>query len=484
MTAEVFQSASMSNSVLMKSAVAQPPTLAGGTPAFIVFRHPGYDSPSDILFRLPRLDSSSSTTSRSIREPPESPADAKLREQGSGSGQGSVIAGVHHHTALLACQIIANNAFDGYLATDREGQKRITSSKDSVLFEDTYWFVANRSRDSLNEICGRDVYPIVPSFQDWAFPHHSYASLAWETHLISHRQPPPLDIMPVAPPPSPRPLPDAPRCILSNSSYSLKKAHIIPRAQRTWFGDNVMATYGRGSGTVDDQGNKVHMRHDLHSVWDDHNFSLVPKGDDFAVHVLNTLCPGITGFAAAWHNVPVQKNALSHTTGEYLFSKFAQAVFMLLKPFITQSTVHRFVARMQAQVDDVRHGHKLVEEWLSGTSLGDLYSGGGSKGSSPRMSRKQSHSHFSVDLGNRGELDCHSGESDFDSTWYERNVRAASDSEDESEAGWYRMNIGLEKSDAGDEYGAVERGRSRKRRRCGQREQSAYTVDAAFISTS
>ncbi|KUI62010.1 hypothetical protein VP1G_09150 [Cytospora mali] len=105
---------------------------------------------------------------------------------------------------------------------------------------------------------------------------------------------------PLAPPP--RPQPNVHRCILTNSSYSLEKAHIIPGAQKRWFNDNVMATYGRSSRTVDDEGNKVHMRHGLHSVWDDHDFALVPKGGDFAVHVLNMPDPGIMEFAAAWYN--------------------------------------------------------------------------------------------------------------------------------------------------------------------------------------
>lgn len=62
----------------------------------IAFRHPGY-TVSDELFKLPRLDSSPRT-----------------RES----------TGVHHSTALLTCQIIANNGFDGYLTTDRGGTMR------------------------------------------------------------------------------------------------------------------------------------------------------------------------------------------------------------------------------------------------------------------------------------------------------------------------------------------------------------------------
>lgn len=69
----------------------------------ISFRHPAYSEPEDILSKLPRLDH---TEQSSTALGPEH----------------ETVAGVHHRTALLACQIIANNAFNGYLATDRDGQ--------------------------------------------------------------------------------------------------------------------------------------------------------------------------------------------------------------------------------------------------------------------------------------------------------------------------------------------------------------------------
>ncbi|RYC64789.1 hypothetical protein CHU98_g1415 [Xylaria longipes] len=52
--------------------------------------------------------------------------------------------GVHYGTALTACQIIANNAFDGYLAIDREGRERVNPDPvlnfDFLLTKPYYWF--------------------------------------------------------------------------------------------------------------------------------------------------------------------------------------------------------------------------------------------------------------------------------------------------------------------------------------------------------
>ncbi|ROV92827.1 hypothetical protein VPNG_09109 [Cytospora leucostoma] len=310
-----------------------------------------------------------------------------------------------------------------------------------------------------------------------------FAALGWGTRPSTHTMPVdnaavpvPVSISaPLAPPPRPRPI--VHRCVLANSSYSLQHAHIIPKAQTTWFRDNTMTTYGRVSGTIDDEKNKVYMQHHLYSVWDKHIFAIVPKAGDFAVHVLNIPDAGMMEFATTWHNVTAQKEGLAYTARQYLFAKFAQAVFMLLKRFIVQSTVHRFVARMKAQSDDPRHVRKLDEEWVSGDFLSDSYGGGGSQSASPSTSRKRSRSQASVDPGNRGSIDCDSGEDDSDGIWYERNVRPnliASDSEDEQEARWYSTNV--VKSDSEDDS-EIKRGRSRKRRRCQQRRRSGHTVD-------
>lgn len=469
----------MGDNILLKSAISQPPTLLSEPPKYIAFRHPGYNSLSDKLFHLPRLDSSTPTTSTSIREPTESrvstdrdspvedTSQEPQQEQGANWRQESVVLGVHHGTALLACQIIANNAFDGYLTTDREGQERVTVGAGGILTADSYWFIANRRGDDLNEVEGRDVYPIVPSFQDWVFPDQYFARLLWDTCYTAVAAAS-IAPEPIAPPPRPRPI--VHRCILSNSSYSLEKAHIIPCAHETWFFANDMAHYGRGSRNINDEGNIALLRQDLHSVWDAHNFALVPKGEHFVVHVLNMPDYGIKEFAAAWHNVPIQKDALSHAAGEYLLARFAQAVFMLLKPFIAQSTVYRYVARMQARANDPRQAHELGEQWASASSLRDSYSGGGSKSASPSTSRKRSRSECSVDPGNRGDK--------LGGSWYERNVRPTLyPSDSESEVGWYAANVAMKTSDSEDGAASPQRGRSRKRRRRQPRKQSKHTVD-------
>jgi hypothetical protein len=48
---------------------------------------------------------------------------------------------VHHSTALIACQIIANNASTGFLSISRERAGRIQVPPDGILTEKTYYFI-------------------------------------------------------------------------------------------------------------------------------------------------------------------------------------------------------------------------------------------------------------------------------------------------------------------------------------------------------
>lgn len=85
------------------------------TPAGILFLHPGYNSPNNRLFRLPCNDNDSTRQ----------------------------ISGVHHQTALLACQIIANNAFTGFLALDADGGRRADATVElhDILGGRQYYFI-------------------------------------------------------------------------------------------------------------------------------------------------------------------------------------------------------------------------------------------------------------------------------------------------------------------------------------------------------
>lgn len=117
----------------LKPRIPKTTESSSAPPAVISFKHPGY-AEDGVLFTLPRLDSSSQTEARAA-------------------------SGVYHDTALLACQIIANNAFDGYLATDRDGENRVSLSHVVILLKEEYWFHADGGDDG-------GIYPVVPRFEE------------------------------------------------------------------------------------------------------------------------------------------------------------------------------------------------------------------------------------------------------------------------------------------------------------------------------
>lgn len=310
----------------------------------IAFRHPAYADPDDILFKLPRLDQ-------------------------TGCGP-AMLAGVHHHTALRACQIIANNAFHGYLATDRDGQDAVAVAQDGILSEDNYWFIVERrdGDDEVEQRQGRDVYPVVPSFEDWQFPHDDFLGLGWDADDDAAASP--LPDLPVphdpdttAPPLPPSTLrttvfavpalPRPTRCVLSNHSYSINKAHLVPSACIKWFRINSMKRYEDEQHPtmrfINNTHNTLTIRADLHTMWDAHIFAFVPKRGQFVAHVLAAPTPGAREFAAEWHNQPAQRYAFKDIANQYAFAKFAQAIFMLLKPFIAFTPTGKYVARLQAK---------------------------------------------------------------------------------------------------------------------------------------
>lgn len=429
--------------------------------ATISFRHPAYADSDDILFKLPRLDQT---------------------EHGPATG-------VHHRTALRACQIIANNAFHGYLATDRDGRQAVTTVPDGILTEDSYWFIVERrggDNGGIEQRQGRDVYPIVPTFEDWQFPHDDFPSLGWDdadadagaSASASATAPPDAATATLHPPLDPPiatfavpavPRPKFSRCTLSNHGYSVTKAHLVPSANIQWFRINSMKCYASEDEQhmrrfIHNTHNTLTVRVDLHTMWDAHMFALVPKRGRFVAHILAAPTPGSREFAAEWHNTPVQVGALENVAKQYMFAKFAQAIFMLLKPFVAFTPMGKYVARLKAKAGEMDE-YEVRREWLSGTALQDLYSGGGSrKASESPSSRKRS----------RSQTSANDNEEDDEWEWPPQKTARVdpwAEASDEEECSCFNMGLASPEEEGEEE----ERGRPRRRRQ--RHKRSDHTVD-------
>lgn len=93
-------------------------------------------------------------------------------------------------------------------------------------------------------------------------------------------------------------------CIVTHTCCAVQNAHIIPSADWEWFERNGMSKYGTHHG-IDESTNKVKLRNDLHDIFDNHQFVVVPKNGTYVVHglVAHTLCG--REFCAQFHNRPV-----------------------------------------------------------------------------------------------------------------------------------------------------------------------------------
>jgi hypothetical protein len=84
-------------------------------PDMVKFLHPAYPDGSNSIMLLPALD---------------------VVESLDGKRQW----GIHFATALMACAIIANNKWEGYLSGDKDGLERVDISLDEILLGRLYYF--------------------------------------------------------------------------------------------------------------------------------------------------------------------------------------------------------------------------------------------------------------------------------------------------------------------------------------------------------
>ncbi|KAH8749108.1 hypothetical protein F5883DRAFT_233004 [Diaporthe sp. PMI_573] len=88
---------------------------------------------------------------------------------------------VHHETARIACAILANNMWDGYLTADTpDGPAVPLDNPDCILTADRYYF--HHPSDPK--------YPVVADFESWEFPTSTPGQLPsyWRSLAIPRPQ--------------------------------------------------------------------------------------------------------------------------------------------------------------------------------------------------------------------------------------------------------------------------------------------------------
>lgn len=121
------------------------------------------------------------------------------------------------------------------------------------------------------------------------------------------------------------------RCRLTNFRRGVQSSHIIPSMEKSWFVDNAMDQYGTlggrtGQDVVDTSTNLIRLRADIHHLWDQRDFSIVPRcrRDENSMWAACVMIqdPELLELS---HNVEVQ--SLAGLPSEFLLARFAWDIF-------------------------------------------------------------------------------------------------------------------------------------------------------------
>ncbi|KAF2009685.1 hypothetical protein BU24DRAFT_455619 [Aaosphaeria arxii CBS 175.79] len=243
----------------------------------VYLRHPAYNDSSNILLALPALN----------------------HRQG----------GIHHETARIACAIIANNSWKGYLTETREGAA-VDIESDGILCKRDYYFYMSREDTG-------GMPTEVPL--DRLLPRRSSLTQATLIRDIS--------------------------CRITNYIEGTEPAHLIPRSEELWFRANGMSRYTNRQSPdtepINDTLNVLLLRSDIQDLFDQKLFVVVPKSAQLVVHIL---APGSSPeLTDLYHNVALQP--LVRIAIEYIFARFAWSIFAHCTDFIVQGLERRLVVR-------------------------------------------------------------------------------------------------------------------------------------------
>ncbi|KAF1737590.1 hypothetical protein CRV24_003211 [Beauveria bassiana] len=260
----------------------------------VILRHPRYPDSSNILLVLSALD-------------PIPRPDRPFTEDDP------LLFGLHHDTARVACAIIADCCWHGYLSESKvDGAPPVTNDPDHILPGRNYYFHVPSNDDEqgvpLSFPTSRNNPPRKSSFDNTVLTRDG-------------------------------------SCRLTASTIGAEIAHFIPRTEDAWFAANQMLQYSSQPQAVvtnktNNPCNAMLMGAQLHSVYDQRQFVIIPKWGAWLVHVLSG--PHSEELAAVYHNIEPQP--LSGLAVEYLFARFAWTV-LAQTCFLEAGVPRRLVVR-------------------------------------------------------------------------------------------------------------------------------------------
>lgn len=208
------------------------------------------------------------------------------------------------------------------------------------------------------------------------------------------------------------------RCCISGFQMGLNGCHLVPKDQGVWWANNEMRLYASSTaGELGDEANHALLRADINTLLDNHHFSIVPKPSPsdlgssyaFATHVLKDDDES-REFRDLYHNIALSQAGVDKIRPEFLFVRFAWAIFSHLQTFIGSPT-RRYLAvtlRNETGPGSCTTQTKLMD----GQEVHDFLT---SRGLTRSGSRKRSWSQITQD-----EADAESGDV-YQGRWEQRS---------------------------------------------------------------
>ncbi|KAI9767866.1 MAG: hypothetical protein M1840_005359 [Geoglossum simile] len=280
----------------------------------IHFCHPAYDPPGDVFLTLYAFDHTN--------------------------------GGIHHRTALTACGVLANNAWNGYFTETRDGARIADGRAESTQL----LFSRPRPRRKLHSNPMPYRYPIVPTFADWRFPHEN---LPPDWTELANGQPTTEDVPLTAQSNVASAVFQRDNsCRISDHRDCTSCAHLCPSEEYDWFIKNAMDLYNlqpqsAGLYIVDDVHNALRLRLDLHKDFDNRKFLFVPKpASRGALALVTQVLSPTHELGRLYHNTETQP--MRGISIEFLFARFAWTIFPSTSPFLIGGAP-RLLVRFQVE---------------------------------------------------------------------------------------------------------------------------------------
>lgn len=283
-------------------------TRSARSPRLVRIRHPDYQDTENTLLALRALDND----------------------------------GIDYDTALASCAIVTGNTSTGFFTSWERRLEPVARPDDGILRGSDYFFQLPDS-----DVLQRP-YPVIPRFDDWSFPHNALPPPWNDYHKAVH---------------------DAPRsCRITDSMWGVEQAHTVPLSASDWWDREELDQYAPADrfsqSAIDAAANMMPLRSDMHTVFDDKVFAIVPKRDhtlaqggradlSLAVHVINPISDPY--FHQTFHNRRLLPLLCSI---ECLFARFAWTIF---SPHVLGHFLNRCITQRHLLVRDRTTGTPTVE---------------------------------------------------------------------------------------------------------------------------